>query len=53
MGKSDLMLPTLWNFFKEAIGRRRIPRSVGLSGLRFANLSARQPASHRVIPEES
>lgn len=45
MGKPDLMLHTLWNFFKEAIGWHRISRSVGLSGLQFAILSARQPAT--------
>lgn len=42
---SDLMLHTLWNFFKEAVGRCRIPRSAGLSSLQFANLSACQPAT--------
>lgn len=45
MEKSDLMLHTLWNFFKEAIGWHRILRSIGLSGLQFANMSARQPAT--------
>lgn len=45
MEKCDLMLHTLWNFFKEAIGRLKVPRSIGFSGLQFANLSARQPAT--------